>query len=182
MSGVGTLQLHCPFTYSVLAVFQLRTLVLTPSDRGFWYGREKAEGRFVCLGQFREWVGVNDETGKTSREPDGLKEWSRKPKRHRRGRRWESWYLRKQRSEVETDRNGNRDLGSHAQDRPRHGHDRRTLYTRLPPKPRIFFPSSINTDDVWMDRVTTQLVARVIPTILTCRSQEEDITLAEGYA
>ena len=32
MSGVGTLQLHCPFTYSVLAVFQLRTLVLAPSD------------------------------------------------------------------------------------------------------------------------------------------------------
>ena len=31
MSGVGTLQLHCPFTYSVLAVFQLWTLVLAPS-------------------------------------------------------------------------------------------------------------------------------------------------------
>ena len=34
MSGVGTLQLHCPFTYSVLAVFQLQTLVLAPSVNG----------------------------------------------------------------------------------------------------------------------------------------------------
>ena len=34
MSGVGTLQLHCPFTHSVLAVFQLRTLVLAPSVLG----------------------------------------------------------------------------------------------------------------------------------------------------
>ena len=30
----GTLQLHCPFTYSVLAVFQLWTLVHAPSERG----------------------------------------------------------------------------------------------------------------------------------------------------